>query len=221
MDILEAVQKRHTIRTYDGRAIEGEVLDELQAMIADFNEAGRIHMQLVNGREGAFDEFTIRYGKWTNVTNYIAMVGADADDLDERLGYYGEKIVLWAQTVGLKTGWVETQLKAPTDAFELAPGERHVLSLAIGYSELEGRAHKIKGADQLSRVEGEAPEWFARGVDCAVLAPTAGNQQLFTIAYEDGRVSISTVPGFLEQVDLGIAKYHFELGSGRDSSIWS
>ncbi len=220
MTVYEAMEKRHTVRSYQNTAIEGETLAELTELIAELNQKGGLHMQLVNGRENAFDDFIIHYGKWTGVTNYIAMVGEDREDLDERLGYYGEQIVLWAQMYGLRTGWLDTQPKNETNAFEIGEGERHVLSLAIGYSETDGKGPKAAKIEDLSVVEGEAPEWFYEGMKYAALAPTAGNQRLFRIKWDGEGVSISSVPGFLEKVDLGIAKYHFELGAGKAHDIW-
>ncbi len=221
MTIFEAIKDRHTVRTYSNLPIEGEILSELNELIESFNKEGNIHMQLVNGRENAFDDFIIHYGKWTGVTNYIAMVGEDRADLDETLGYYGEKIVLWAQMNGLKTGWLDTQPNGEaSDAFEIPDGERHVLSLAIGYSEAPSRGPKAAEIEQLSIIEGTASDWFYKGMECAVYAPTAGNQRLFRIHWNGENVSISSEPGFLEKVDLGIAKYHFEVGSGKDHSIW-
>ncbi len=221
MTIFEAMEKRHTVRTYNDLAIEGDTLAELNALIERLNAEGNLHMQLVNGRENAFDDFTIHYGKWTGVTNYIAMVGEDRSDLDESCGYYGEQIVLWAQMHGLRTGWLDTQPKRETDAFEIAEGERHVLSLAIGYSDLDGKGPKAAEINDMCMVEGSAPDWFYAGMKYAVLAPTAGNQRLFRISWNGENVSISSAPGFLEKVDLGIAKYHFELGAGKDHGIWN
>ncbi len=221
MTIYEAIAARHTVRTYNNTAIEGEVLSELNKLIDEFNRKGNIHMQLVNGRENAFDDFVIHYGKWTGVTNYIAMVGEDRENLDETLGYYGEQIVLWAEMNGLKTGWLDTQPKGQgTDAFEIGDGERHVLSLAIGYSDAPERGPKPAEPEAVSVIESAAPDWFYEGLKCAVYAPTAGNQRLFRIKWDGENVSISSEPGFLEKVDLGIAKYHFEVGSGKDHSIW-
>ncbi len=220
MTILEAIEKRHTIRNYDGKAIN-EQLNELEELINHINEESGFHLQLVNGKENAFDIFTIRYGKWTHVTNYIALVGKDEEDLDEKVGYYGEQIVLWAEMNGLKTGWLETQLKEQTNDFTINDDERFVLSIAIGYSDKVGGKHKVKELEELSTHLEHAPEWFVEGMKQVQLAPTAGNQQLFNIAYENDKVSISTKPGFLEKVDVGIAKYHFEIGSKKDSSIWS
>ncbi len=221
MTLLEAIQKRHTIRTYTGAALEGTILEELNAKIAEINADGKLHFQLINGKENAFDDFTIRYGKWTNVTNYIALVGKDTEELDELCGYYGEQIVLWAETQGLKTGWVETGYTEKPEVLDVKADERLVLSIAIGESELTGKAHRVKSAEALSEVEGEMPVWFRQGMAAATLAPSAGNQQLFKIHYDGEQVSITTEPGFLEKVDLGVAKYHFELGSHKDHSIWN
>ncbi len=220
MTIYEAIEKRHTVRTYNSAAIEGDTLKELTALIEKLNAEGNLHMQLVNGRENAFDDFVIHYGKWTGVTNYIAMVGVDEADLDERCGYYGEQIVLWAQMHGLKTGWLDTQPAGATDAFVVDEGERHVLSLAIGYSETEGAGPKAAAVEDMSVVNGDAPDWFYEGMKYAVYAPTAGNQRLFRIKWDGSDVSIASEPGFLEKVDLGIAKYHFEVGAGKNHDIW-
>ncbi len=220
MTILDAIQTRHTVRSYNGAPLDEAILQELRKRIELINEEGHLHFQLVNGQKNAFDAFTIRYGKWTGVTNYIALIGEEADDLEERCGYYGEQLVLWAQTVGLKTGWVETGYDVKPDVLELGENERLVLSIAIGESEQTGRDHKVKSIEELSEVGGETPDWFRNGMECAVLAPTAGNQQLFTIHYNGTNLSLTTEPGFLEQVDVGVVKYHFELGSGVEHSAW-
>ena len=70
-------------------------------------------------------------------------------------------------------------------------------------------------------VQGPAPDWFLRGVDAALLAPTAMNQQKFMFRLENGRVSARAGLGFYSKVDLGIAKYHFELGAGKANFQWA
>lgn len=66
------------------------------------------------------------------------------------------------------------------------------------------------------------PEWFERGVQAALLAPTAMNQQ--KVRFEllpDGRtVHAQASPGAYTAVDLGIAKYHFEVGAGTENFAW-
>lgn len=225
MTIDEAIRNRHTVRNYDGRALAPETEKTLQAMINAVNQEAGLHFQLINGENEALAPYTIHYGKWTGVTNYISLVGKDTPELDELCGYYGEQIVLWAQQNGLKTGWVDTQLNALSGGIrvpEIKDGERLVLSICIGYSEQSGAAHKIKTAEEMSDVTNtdKVPDWFRKGMEYAVLAPTAGNQQLFRIHLDGEKLWIDTAPGFLEKVDVGIAKYHFELGAGLPHSCW-
>ena len=89
-------------------------------------------------------------------------------------------------------------------------------SIAIGYGENQGQNHKSKPVDQISQAIGERPEWFEKGIEMALLAPTAMNQQSFVIKLcEDGSVEFTNKGGFFSKVDLGIVKCHFEIGSGR------
>ena len=59
------------------------------------------------------------------------------------------------------------------------------------------------------------PDWFQKGVKAALLAPTAMNQQKFQFILNGSQVSAKAGYGFYTKLDLGIVKYHFELGSGR------
>lgn len=220
MNLFEAIKIRHTVRTYRGKAIEGDNLVTLEKMIAKVNEEAGLHIQFVNGVEGAFSKFDIHYGKWEGVTNYIALIGKDTPDLDQTCGYYGEHFVLWALTVGLKSGWLDTQNGHEVPEIEISEGERLVCCIAIGDSEDDGNGPKLKPVEDRCTVTGEAPDWFWKGMEYARLAPTAGNQQLWKINWDGDGVSISSVPGFLEKVDMGIAQYHFELASGKDHFIW-
>ena len=91
--------------------------------------------------------------------------------------------------------------------------------IALGYGATQGAPRKSKTAADVSRAE-NAPEWFTKGVEAALLAPTAVNQQKFFLTLRGDKVSARAGLGFFSKVDLGIVKYHFELGSGRDASVW-
>lgn len=82
-------------------------------------------------------------------------------------------------------------------------------------SSFYGTADKSKTAEQVSNVSADTPEWFRAGVEAALIAPTAMNQQKFTLTYADGKVTAKAGMGFYTKVDLGIVKYHFELGAGK------
>lgn len=220
MDIREAMRQRHSVRTYLNRPIEGAVLTDLQETVETCNRESGLHIQLVTREPRAFDSAMARYGKFSGVTNYIAMVGQKGTDLPDRCGYYGEKIVLRAQQLGLNTCWVGMTFKKIPDAFQVAAGEKLVIVIAVGYGATPGTAHPVRKAADVSRSDGPAPAWFRDGVAAALLAPTAVNQQKFKLILEGDRVRAKAGLGFFSKVDLGIVKYHFEIGSEKGPDIW-
>lgn len=136
------------------------------------------------------------------------------------MGYYGEKIALEAQMLGLNTCWVAMTYKKVKTAFTIGKGEKLVCVLALGYGKSQGLAHKIKEPKEVANIN-NTPDWFKKGIDSALLAPTAMNQQKFRFTLQDNKVSISTKAGFYTKVDMGIAKYHFEVGAGKDNFEWA
>ena len=214
MDISEAIKERHSVRAYTDKKIEGEVLFALENKIAEINGESGLNVQLVLNEEKAFGGRMARYGKFSGVKNYIAMVGKKGADLSEEVGYYGQKLVLFAQTLGLNTCWVALTYKKVKTAYKIEEGEKLALVIAIGYGATQGVPHKSKSINAVSNAGEDSPEWFVNGVKAALLAPTATNQQKFFFTLKDGEVTAKPGLGFYAKVDLGIVKYHFELGSG-------
>lgn len=221
MEISEAIKMRHSVRQYTDRPIETEVLETLKQEIAACNREGGLHIQLVTGERKAFDGFMAHYGKFEGVTNYIALVGKKAQDLEEKCGYYGERIALRAQQLGLNTCWVALTYSKIPGAFQVAKGEKLTVVIALGYGKNQGTAHKSKAPEKVSNIGGNTPKWFENGVKMALLAPTAMNQQKFYLTWADGKVSAKAGMGFYTKVDLGIVKYHFEMGAGLENFRWA
>lgn len=217
MTILEAIQARHSVRSYKDAPLKPEDIRTLQKEIDDCNKAGGLHIQLVTNEPKAFDSFMAHYGKFSGVQNYIALIGKKSADLEEKLGYYGERLVLLAQTLGLNTCWVAMTFGkgAAKSRCTIAPGEKLVCVLSLGYGATQGVAHKSKPMESLCQVEGAMPDWFRKGMEAAMLAPTAMNQQKFLISLSGNTVSAKSLGGFYSKTDLGIVKYHFEVGSGK------
>lgn len=215
MELMEAIKQRHSVRQYEERPIAAELLSEMQAEIDACNREGGLHIQLVAEEPKAFDSFMAHYGKFSGVTNYIALVGPKGDRLEELCGYYGERLVIKAQQLGLNTCWVAMTYKKISGAFKVEKGEKLTVVIALGYGKTQGVPHTSKPAEQVSNVSETTPDWFSTGVAAALLAPTAMNQQKFTLTYADGRVTAKAGTGFYTKVDLGIVKYHFEIGAGR------
>lgn len=220
MNLQEAMEKRHSVRAYTAQKITGEVKEKLQQMLIQCNAESGLHMQLVLEEPKAFDSFMAHYGKFSGVQNYIAMIGQKGDNLEERCGYYGEKMVLYAQQLGLNTCWVGLTYSKVKGAFQIDDGEKLCCVIAIGYGATQGSSHKSKTVEAVSHVDGAVPEWFREGVEAALLAPTALNQQKFQFSLKDDQVLAKAGRGFYSKVDLGIVKYHFELGAGKDRFVW-
>ena len=219
MELMEAVRARHSVRSYLDRPIEKEKLDILRGLIGGINREQGLHIQLVTDEPKAFSSFLAHYGLFDNIRNYIALVGPESPDLDETCGWYGEKLVLEAQKMGLNTCWVKLTYKKIPGAFSVDEGERLVCVIALGYGKTQGRQHRSKSLSAV--MEGtDHPDWFIRGVQCALLAPTAVNQQKFRFIREDNRVSALAGRAACAKIDLGIVKYHFEIGAGKENFEW-
>ena len=161
-----------------------------------------------------------KYGKFSGISNYIAVVGKKGDDVN--VGYYGEKVVIRAQMLGLNTCWVGLMFSKQPDAYQVRDDEKLFCVISLGYGANQGVQHKIKPVEDFAEASGTMPEWFRKGVEAAILAPTAVNQQKFKFVLRDGnrveaQVRFSLI-GYAK-LDLGIAKYHFEVGAGKENFV--
>lgn len=220
MDLLEAIKNRHSVRSYENKPLEPNAKNELTKKINEYNKESGLHIQLICDEPKAFDSFMAHYGKFSGVTNYIAMIGKKGKDLDTLCGYYGEKLVLLAQQLGLNSCWVAMTYKKIPSAFKIENGEKVAIVIALGYGKTQGVAHKSKDFSSVCNVTEPVPEWFRKGVEAALLAPTAMNQQKFTFSLDNNKVTVKSGVGFYSKIDLGIVKCHFEIGAGKDNFIW-
>ena len=238
MNLLEAIDARHSVRAYKMDPIQEDTRERLDAFVSECNREGNLHISIRYDDPAGFDSRLAHYGSFRNVRNYIVLAGENGSDFDCRCGYYGEKIVLFAQQLGLNTCWVGLSYTKVPGTYVLDEDEKIVCYIAIGYGETQGVGHKIKTVEQVSRSAVRTlgsstvacditPSWFRQGVEAALLAPTAVNQQKFSFEYlgmKDGRHQVRAKKGFsligYTQIDLGIAKYHFEIGAGKDNFDW-
>ena len=224
MTLQEAIVARHSVRQYKNQAIEAEKVAQLRAAIEEANRETGLHLQLVTDEPEAFAKGLAKYGKFSGINNYIALVSRKG--LDEQLGYHGERIVLLAQTLGLNSCWVGLTFSKQPDHYTIGEGETLHGVIALGYGATQGVQHPQKPVEKFFKVPaGDIPDWFRRGVEAAVLAPTAMNMQKFEFELlPDGRVAARTkfaLVGTYLKIDLGIVKCHFELGAGRENFRWA
>ena len=216
MNIREAIKARHSVRQYKNIPIGKDEADKLRNIIYSCNKESGLNIQLILNDPECFKTFLNNYGWFKNVNNYIAIVGnKSVSDLDERAGYYGQKIVLEAQMLGLNTCWVAGTYSKGKCSADIESGEKIVCVIAIGYGETQGVARKSKPMEKLCSVRKEdMPSWFKNGMIAARLAPTALNQQRFFIDIE-GENAVITAQRFpMANIDKGIVRYNFEAASG-------
>ena len=224
MTIQEAILARHSVRAYIDKPLAEDVIGALRARIDEVNAVAGLHIQLVLNEPKSFQGTLAKYGHFSGVSNYLVMVGKKTEDLDEKVGYYGEQIVLLAQMLGLNTCWVGVSYSKIPNTYVLDDGEKIACYISLGYGANQGRAHKVKSVSEVSNASDVTPKWFLDGVNAALLAPTAVNQQKFFFEYTGGgkvtaKRGISLV-GYT-QMDLGIVKYHFEVGAGKENFEWA
>ena len=226
MTLQEAITARHSVRKYIDKEIPVDIVTVLQDKIAEYNKVGNLNIQLVLNETRAFTGM-LSYGSFSGVRNYFVMVGKKGADLDERVGYYGEQLVLLAQTLGLNTCWVGLSYRKVPEAYNVGKDEKLACMIALGYGETQGVSHKIKTIEQVSNASDITPSWFKKGVEAALLAPTAVNQQKFSfehVGVKNNCHQIRAKKGFsmigYTKMDLGIAKYHFEIGAGKVNFEW-
>lgn len=221
MDLKEAMQTRHSVRQYKDQPLSVEVIAALQEEIAACNRESGLHIQLVTNEPRAFDGFMAHYGKFSGVTSYLALIGKKGPELDEKCGYFGQRLVLKAQQLGLNTCWVAMSYTKIKTAFTVDKGEKLCVVIALGYGATQGVPHKSRPFSEVAKADGQMPDWFKNGVEAALLAPTAMNQQKFLFTLSGNKVSAKAGRGFYTKLDLGIVKYHFELGAGKDRFAWA
>lgn len=218
MTLYDAIFKRHSVRQYTDKKIELEKIEILNNKIDEINKKTGLNISLCTEEPGAFQANKPSYGSFSGCKNYFVM--AAGKGRDEDIGYFGEELVLLSQTLGLNTCWVALTFEKNKVPVTLKENEKIYDVIALGYGKTQGVPHRSKPLDKLYRAKGNVPEWFMRGMEAAALAPTAINQQRFIISYENGKVGAKALLGPCSKTDLGIVKYHFELGAGIENIIW-
>ena len=205
MELIEAIKARHSVRKYMDRPIEKAKVAQLREAVDAVNAESGLNVQLVLNEPKAFSSGLWKYGQFSGVQNYFVMAGPKGKEAEEKIGYYGEKLVLLAQTIGLNTCWVGLT--------------------SLGYGTMPGVQHPQKPAENFyESSEGLPPVWFRNGLEAALLAPTAVNQQKFKFILHPGNVVeakvLFSMAGYTA-IDLGIVKLHFELGAGPGTFTWA
>lgn len=222
MTTMDIIRARHSVRDYETRPIEGDALERLRSVIDDCARRSGLDIQLVTDNPEAF-QLVGGIGLVRGAASHIAFV-AEGSESDEEIGYWGQRIVLSAQEMGLNTCWVAMMARKKSKA-KLRPGASVRLGIAVGYGRNQGSSRKTKPVHALSVVEcEEVPPWFSVAMEAAQLAPTAINGQHFLITLRsDGRTvkAEATRNRGWCMVDLGIVKRNFEEAANELGADWA
>lgn len=219
MDIYEAMKARHSVRQYLQEPIDDSLVAKLREEISKCNEESGMAIQLVLNEPKALSGLLAKYGNFKNAVNYIAMV-APKEGFERKVGYFGERLVLLATQLGLGTCWVAGTYRKVPSALKIEGNQKLHMIIAIGRGANCGKPHRSKSASDVSNISDDSPEWFKRGVEAALLAPTAINQQKFRFELDGEKVKASTRPGPYAETDLGIAELHFAIGAGQENFVF-
>ena len=215
----EAIRARHAVRKYTTTPLSTFIVDELKEEIERCNQQGHLHIQLVTEHEDAFQSVIPLFKRFKNVKNYIALIVKKQGAFYEACGYYGAHLMIKAQQAGLHSCWVTNTYNAKKCPVLLAPNEELVGVIAIGYGATDGTQHKSKKMESLCKPCSD--KWFINGMNMAVLAPTGLNKQNFYIEAKGKTVSIRAKDNSaMSQINIGIVKYHFEIGAGTANFNW-
>lgn len=225
---LEAIAARHSVRHYRPESLTAQHHAALQAEVDECNRLSGLHIQLVTDEPHCFNNWKT-YGSFSGVRHYLVMAGRKEPGLDERVGYYGERLVIFMQQHGMSSCWAGVSYRKVAGTFSLQPDEKVVCMIALGYDAgRPPRKHSCRSVQQVSNADATTPAWFLRGVQAALLAPTAVNQQKFYLAYHgrdtEGHHRIEALRRFswvgYTRVDIGIVKYHFETATAPHRIAW-
>lgn len=219
--IMDIIRARHSVRSYRDEPIDAEALAALRQIAGECARQSGLDIQIVTGNPEVF-QLVARAGFVRGADAHIAFV-TDGRTQDEAVGYWGQRLVLAAQAMGLNTCWVAFIARKKSLA-RVPAGKTLRIGIAVGYGQTQGSPRSTKSIAQLGTVEcGEAPEWFSLAMEAAQLAPTAMNNQHFRITLRaDGRTvsAQATKNGAWDAVDLGIVKRNFEEAANEAGADW-
>jgi len=218
MDIWKVMEERHSVRRYLDKPITEEDRKKIEEKIKEINKKSGLHFYAVYDDPKTFNGDKPHYGEFKCVKNYLVLKGPKNRAID--VGYYGEELIIFLQSIGINTCWVAITynwFKVKKDNQKY----RRYLIISMGYGETQGVKAHSKPLDQLSNITDSSPEWFKNGMKAVELAPsTMHKQQFYFRLNEDNTVTPVLVPGLFYKIDLGLAMYHFEVGAGKENFTW-
>lgn len=238
-NIAELINKRRSVRTYDGRALDESIKEQLLSYANAIQNPFNIPVKfkfLDAGKDG----LTCPVVSGTDL--YVGGKIENVPKASVAFGYSFEEFVLYAQSLGLGTVWLGGTMNrsAFEQAMELGENEMMPCATPIGYtakkmSIRETMMRKAIKADERLPFEelffdgsfdtpltNEKAGKFAEPLEMVRLAPSAVNKQPWRVVVADNTAHfyLKRSEGFshegkldMQMIDMGIALCHFVLAA--------
>jgi len=217
MDVWKVMEARHSVRIYKDEKITATDREKIENKLAEINKKSGLHFYACYDDPTVFNGNKAHYGDFKRVKNYIVLKGPKHRAID--VGYYGEELVLFLQEIGINTCWIAITYR--WNKVKSHDKYKKYLLIAMGYGENQGIKGSSKPLEKLSNITNESPDWFRKGMEAVALAPSTMHlQQFYFRLHENNVVEAVLVRGLFCKIDLGIGKYHFEVGAGKDNFTW-
>ncbi len=230
MDVMRAIETRFSCRAFEAKAIPDDVFAELEREVAAVNAESGLHFQLYGPRADGTAIDMSRKMFASNPPAYFAFVAQEGPEIEETLGFYGERLVLRAVQLGLGTCWVASTYDRASTRVDISDGEKLHDVVPLGYAPAKQPLmqrtirNRIRGRSKANRdlyrgpysLE-QAPQWIQAAIQAVQLAPSAVNEQPVVFTQDSPAAPVKAVFSHkrlpLVHTDMGIAKLHFQLAA--------
>ena len=218
MTLLEAIDIRSSIRDFDAAPVSKKQIREIGKLIDEYNGEANLNILWLDDAGSAFDSFFKSYGMFKGIRSVIVLKSpTSTPDFAEKLGYYGEMLVLNTVALGLGTCWVGGTFDKKDPAFGIKEDEQIAAVIPVGHPTDEAKQkppRKKKKVKKLYMSDSESPGWFLAGMDAVSKAPSAVNLQPVKFYYISGVTWAKTKSkSVMASLDRGIAKAHFDIAA--------
>jgi nitroreductase len=242
MDIVAAIEQRHSIRRYDGRPVPREIVQQVTqagrnavALCPEIATRwyivweGSVLAKHLSGPAGV-------YGIFTSAPHYVIAVSEERPGFMENMGFRMEQLILQATAVGLGTCWIGGLFTEETLQHfipDLGHNERIMAITPLGYADLSPRANLARrvirwGTELLGRRK-SSPEVVSQDIWLVPwneqdeilswifyltrLAPSWGNTQPWHFVVDEQRV-IATVNNTPQKGNVREGKAYYRMDGG-------
>ncbi len=214
MNLSEMIDKRKSVRSFGDDPVSAEVLEKLEAFIAD---AKPLYPEIKVDIRVAEKENVRFYFPWKS-RQLLAVFSENKPGYLENVGFILQQVDLYLQSLGIGTCWLGLgKLRSLEDA---PNGLDFVILMAFGHTKPDflrtsAAQFKRKSMEEISDI-------CDRRLEPARLAPSSTNSQPWYFAHEGDMIHAyrdttgehrHKMLGYMNRIDMGIALSHLYVSS--------